>query len=118
MAAFRIADPLTDPTPGTWGIPEPHEGLPEVAPRMIDAVVVPGSVFDVEGRRYGYGGGFYDTFLPRTKPGTPRVALAFEVQVVEHLVTEDHDLRVDVVVTESRTIRSPGSLLAIADRAP
>jgi 5-formyltetrahydrofolate cyclo-ligase len=111
MAAFRIADPLSDLRPGTWNIPEPCEGLPEIAPTTIDAVVVPGSVFDVDGRRYGYGGGFYDTFLPRTKPGTPRVALAFEVQVVENLVTEGHDLLVDVVVTESRTIRRAGAFL-------
>ena len=40
---------------------------------MIDAVFVPGSVFDEQGGRCGYGGGFYDTYLPRTRQGTPRV---------------------------------------------
>ena len=46
---------------------------------------VPGSAFDEEGGRCGYGGGFYDTYLPLTRPGTPRVALAFEAQLVPRI---------------------------------
>ena len=37
--------------------------------------------------------------------GTPRVAPAFEAQVVDDLPCEAHDLRVDVIVTERRVIR-------------
>jgi 5-formyltetrahydrofolate cyclo-ligase len=107
MAAFRIADREADLVPGAWGIPEPREGLPEVPPSEIDAIVVPGAVFDASCNRCGYGGGFYDTYLPRTRPGTPRIALAFEVQVVDDLPCEPHDLAVDAIVTEARVIR-PG----------
>ncbi len=107
MASFRVTDLAADLAPGTWDIPEPRAGLPEVLPDEIDLVFVPGSAFDEEGRRCGYGGGFYDSYLPRTRPGTPRVALAFEGQIVAGICSESHDLPVTAIVTERRVIR-PG----------
>lgn len=105
MEALLIADPETDLAPGTWNIPEPHAALPVVAPELFDAVVLPGAAYCTTGARCGYGGGFYDTYLPQLRPGTPRIALAFEVQVLDDLPTEPHDLAVDVIVTERRMIR-------------
>jgi len=105
MAAYLIADPEADLVPGAWGIPEPREGLEEVPAERMDAVVVPGAAFDAAGRRCGYGGGFYDTYLPHTRPGIPWVALAFEAQLVDELPCEPHDLAVGAVVTEARVIR-------------
>jgi 5-formyltetrahydrofolate cyclo-ligase len=105
MVMLRVTDPGTDLIPGSWGIPEPRSELEEVAPERFDAVVVPGAVFDAAGRRCGYGGGFYDSYLPRTRPGIPWVALAFESQVVDELPCETHDLAVTAVVTEARVIR-------------
>ena len=105
MAAYRVRDVATDLEPGAWGIPEPHAGLPEVAPEAIDAVIVPGAAFDGAGRRCGYGGGFYDSYLPLTRAGVPRVALAFEAQIVDEVACESHDLAVDTIVTELRVIR-------------
>jgi 5-formyltetrahydrofolate cyclo-ligase len=107
MAAFRVTDLAADLVAGTWGIPEPREGLPEVPPRTLDLVFVPGSAFDEEGGRCGYGGGFYDNYLPLTRPGTPWVALAFETQLVPPIDCEPHDLPVTAIVTERRVIR-PG----------
>jgi 5-formyltetrahydrofolate cyclo-ligase len=104
MAAYRITDPAADLTSGAWGIPEPREGLQEVPPERMDAVVVPGAAFDIDGRRCGYGGGFYDTYLPRTRPGIPWVALAFEAQLVDELPCEPHDLACGQLVTEARTV--------------
>jgi 5-formyltetrahydrofolate cyclo-ligase len=107
MAAYQVTDLAADLAPGKWDIPEPREGLPETPPETIDLVFVPGSAFDEEGHRCGYGGGFYDNYLPLTQPGTPWVALAFEVQVVPGICCEPHDLLVTAIVTERRVIR-PG----------
>lgn len=107
LTACRIQSPAAHLVPGAWGIPEPRPGLAEVPPEALDAVLVPGSVFDAAGRRCGYGGGFYDSYLPRTPPGTPWVALAFEAQIVDELPCEAHDLAVTAIVTEKRVIR-PG----------
>ncbi len=106
MAAYRIADPAADLVPSAWGVPEPREGLEEVPPERMDVVVVPGAAFDAAGGRCGYGGGFYDSYLPRTRPGIPWVALAFEAQLVDELPCEPHDLAVGSVVTEARVIRT------------
>jgi len=105
MAAFLVTDPAADLVPGKWDIPEPREGLPEVPPDEMDLVFVPGSAFDEQGRRCGYGGGFYDTYLPLTRAGTPWVALAFEAQLVPRIDCEAHDLPVTAIVTERRIIR-------------
>lgn len=105
MVACRITHPERDLAPGAWGIREPRDGLDVVDPATIDAVVVPGSVFDTHGRRYGYGGGFYDSYLSQMRPGVPRIGLAFDLQVVELLRTEAHDLPIDALVTETRVLR-------------
>jgi 5-formyltetrahydrofolate cyclo-ligase len=107
MAAYRIRDVDADLEPGAWGIPEPRAGLPEIAPGEVDVAVVPGAAFDGAGHRCGYGGGFYDAYLPLTRAGVPRVALAFEAQIVDEVACEAHDLAVDQIVTEDRVIR-PG----------
>ena len=72
---------------------------------QIDVVVVPGALFDCDGGRCGYGGGFYDTYLPTTRPDTPRIGLAFELQLVGDVPCHPHDLPVHVLVTEERVIR-------------
>jgi len=105
IEALRVGDPATDLEPSGWGIPEPRDGLPVVPPEQIDAVIVPGVAFSDDCARCGYGGGFYDAYLPTLRPETPRIALAFDAQVAEELPCEPHDLAVDTVVTETRVIR-------------
>jgi 5-formyltetrahydrofolate cyclo-ligase len=105
MEAFWVTDPAVDLEVGSYGIREPREGSPPAPPEMIDLVVVPGSAFDRSGDRVGYGGGYYDSFLPRLRPGTPRIAVAFHLQVVDDVPGEEHDLRVDALVTERGVMR-------------
>ncbi len=106
LEAFAVTDPRRDLVAGRWDIPEPRPGLPLVDPATIDVVIVPGSAFDREGRRMGYGGGFYDTFLSRTRADACRIGIGFDLQMVEHVPCEAHDLCVDLVVTESCAIET------------
>jgi len=106
MEAFAVTDPKSDLLPGRHDIPEPREGLALVDPAVIDVVIVPGSAFDREGGRMGYGGGFYDAFLRRLRPDARRIGIGFEAQLVERVPREAHDLCVDLVVTESRAIET------------
>lgn len=55
-----------DLEPGLWGISEPIKNQ-EFDPKLIDIVVVPGLAFDQAGYRLGYGGGYYDRFLPQVR---------------------------------------------------
>jgi 5-formyltetrahydrofolate cyclo-ligase len=93
-----------DAAPGYRGIPEPgaHCALLDLA--CIDWVLVPGVAFDSEGRRLGYGGGYYDKLLPRLRSDACRVAGAFELQLVERVPAATHDIAIDAVVTEKRSI--------------
>jgi 5-formyltetrahydrofolate cyclo-ligase len=74
-------------------------------PALIDLVIVPGVAFDLEGYRLGYGGGFYDRFLPLTKPEAVTIGLSFEIQVLPRLVHSHHDIPVSYVLTEDRVIK-------------
>jgi 5-formyltetrahydrofolate cyclo-ligase len=88
-----------------FGAREPAGGSP-IDPADIDVVVAPGVAFDRAGRRIGYGGGFYDRFLLRIRSGVPRIALAFDLQLLDRdLPAGGFDLTIDVVVTETRTVR-------------
>lgn len=94
-----------DLAPGIWGIPEPKlEAGRVLAPTAIDLVIVPGLAFDRAGNRLGYGGGYYDRFLPTLRPGAHTVAPAYSFQVVEALPTGPTDVPVQCVVTEEEVI--------------
>jgi 5-formyltetrahydrofolate cyclo-ligase len=99
--AYEPGDRLRETS---FGAREPAEGT-VADPRSIDVVVAPGVAFDRSGRRVGYGGGFYDRFLQMLGQDVPRIALAFDVQLVDELPAGGFDQSVDVVVTESRVLR-------------
>ena len=75
----------------------------EPDPRVPDVVLVPGLAFTRTGERLGQGGGWYDRFLPRVRPGCTAIGLAFDEQVVAELPTEPHDRRLDALVTDRGT---------------
>lgn len=85
----------------------PRAGSPAADPLEIDAIIVPGLAFDARGGRLGRGGGWYDRFLTHLPPESARIAVAFDVQVVDGVPVGPHDQRVGLIVTESRIIRTP-----------
>lgn len=94
-----------DLAPGLWDIPEPVPGdCPEVALENIDFVLVPGVAFDRDGRRLGYGGGYYDRILARLSTGVPAVAVCFEAQLVGQVPADQHDRRVPILMNENERI--------------
>ncbi|HEY3583930.1 MAG TPA: 5-formyltetrahydrofolate cyclo-ligase, partial [Casimicrobiaceae bacterium] len=75
----------------------------EIALDRFDVVIVPGVAFDARGGRLGYGGGFYDRLLP-AMPRAQRIAGAFELQIVARVPAAAHDVGVDWIATEQRTM--------------
>lgn len=68
----------------------------------IDIAIIPGRLFSQQMDRLGRGLGYYDQFLK--KFNGMRIALAFDQQIVDHLPSEKHDQKVNMIVTESRII--------------
>ncbi len=104
LLGITIKDPEKDLAPGYCGIPEPEASLiPDntIDPAIIDLVIVPGSVFDRQGGRLGYGGGYYDRFLTMKVPQATRIALAYELQIVDKIHLEPHDQTMDMIITEN-----------------
>jgi len=107
LLAVAIDDPLTDLGPGYLGIPEPLPHLVEsreIGADRLEAVVIPGAVFDRNGNRLGYGGGYYDRFLTQGTPGALRIGLAYSGQLVQTLPALDHDVPLDLLVTENEVL--------------
>lgn len=108
MNAYRIGS-LDDLEPGAWGIWEPKRQCPKIQPDIIDLCVVPCVSASRTGVRLGYGGGYYDRYLPRTE--AVRVLLCREQMLCEEIPEEAHDCRMDVVVTEEAASCVKGSCL-------
>jgi 5-formyltetrahydrofolate cyclo-ligase len=103
-----IHDMEKDLVPGYCSIPEPRRELRKsnvIDGSKIDIIFLPGSVFDEQGGRMGYGGGYYDRFMADEAPLARRIGLAFEMQVVDALSLQPHDVPLDLIVTEKRLLR-------------
>lgn len=87
MGAFRIEEPTGDDI---------------TDPRRMELIIVPAVAYDRAGNRVGRGKGYYDRLLSRTKAYT--VGVAYDFQLVDKIDTDDFDIPVDMVITESHTI--------------
>lgn len=104
LILYRIKD-VSELISGYMGIPEP--GITrgrKVNLKDIDVVIVPGAGFDVKGNRLGYGFGYYDKLLSKSKRHITTIALAFEEQIVPEVPNEKHDMKIDKIVTDKRII--------------
>lgn len=91
---FRGWDSLE---PGTLGILAPKDSTPYAG--TADVVLTPGLGFTPDGRRLGYGKGYYDRWFATHRHGA-RIGVAFQCQLVESLPTSPTDIAVHRVVTE------------------
>ena len=105
LLAVQITDTAHQLEPGCFRILEPTQeqvALATIDPRTIEIALVPGSVFDQQGGRLGYGGGFYDRFLAQEAPQALRIGLAFAIQRTEQVPLEPHDQLMDILITEEQ----------------
>lgn len=105
LVLSQLIDYERELMPGTYGILEPKEEfIRKVSADVIDLVLIPGVAFDRRGYRVGYGAGYYDRFLSNVRSSVPRVALAFDLQIVPKVYEDDFDIAVDYIITESEII--------------
>ena len=95
---------LSQLTDSAFGLQEPDPEL--CAPGDADSaeiVFVPVVAFSADGHRLGMGGGYYDRFLSQSE--SLRIALAYEMQLVDTFPRVNHDEPVDLIVTEMRVLK-------------
>lgn len=109
---YRIFS-LEDLQPGYRGILEPSKEAKEYEQTaMSGLLLMPGTVFDTERNRIGYGKGFYDRFMAGLQQksrarfaegkeiGLTTAALAFSMQVVQNVPVTHYDFRPEYLITE------------------
>lgn len=95
MEAFCFHD-FRSLAPSEKGILEPAKNK-LVPPEEIDLILVPGCAFQKNGYRLGYGGGYYDRFLPDTRAKTCGF---FYEALKSEFTPEDTDVPLDYIITE------------------
>ena len=85
---------------GPMGIREPVDD-DIVPPQDVYAWIVPGLAFTRDGKRLGYGGGWYDRLLASAPKSAAKIGVAYSFQIVSDLPAEPHDIPLTDVVDDS-----------------
>lgn len=96
--SFHLYTGKEELTPDRFGIPAPHQQSPLAAPTARTLCLLPGLAATKNGERLGYGGGFYDRFLPRFAGYT--IFPLYSAFLLDTLPLAPHDCRADCIITE------------------
>ena len=99
----RRYDPAIPMVKAAFGIEEPSTDCELLPKEAIDLVLTPAVAYDKQGYRMGFGGGYYDRWLPDFSGVT--VGLCRDCVLQAQVPVEPHDAQVDFVLTEHQTIR-------------
>ena len=105
MTARKITA-LSELQTGHYGILEPSDTEPEIAPENIDLILAPALSCDRKGYRLGYGG-YYDRFLSRTNAVC--AALCASQRMSAALPHEAFDRCCHYIITEREVLRTDES---------
>lgn len=101
---FHEISSLNDLVCGKYGIPGVKDDSTDIISDFDSAIcIVPGLSFDRNGNRIGYGGGYYDRFL--CDKNLLSVGLTYERCISKTITTDEYDIPVDYVITESSLIK-------------
>lgn len=70
-----------------------------IDPRAVGAWIIPGLAFTRDGKRLGYGGGWYDRLLAASNPDSLKIGICYGFQLVKTIPVEAHDIRLDRIIT-------------------
>jgi 5-formyltetrahydrofolate cyclo-ligase len=102
---YEVNDLDLDLEKGILGILEPKKSLKKLTDyKDIDVIVVPGVAFDPFKNRIGYGAGYYDRFLKTVGENCLKIGVAFELQIINRINADTHDVPLNIIITEKRVI--------------
>ena len=95
---FFMYNKNTELVENKFSILEPENKVEVIFPKII---FIPLLGYTKSGFRLGYGGGYYDKYLSKNGIGdVKKIGIAFSFQEVEEIPVEDHDERLDWILTE------------------
>ena len=98
MHAKKICS-LNELVHGRYGILSPPETAQTISPADIDFAVIPCLSASANGARLGYGGGFYDRYIPKMT-GAYCVCVCRHRLLCDDIETESHDVPVNVLTEQ------------------
>ena len=87
---------------GILEIPEDKAEL--VDETELDLIISPGIAFTLEGKRLGYGGGYYDRLFEKIREDCLILCPTFDSFFVDDIPVEEHDRTVDILISECKTV--------------
>lgn len=103
---FREVSEISSLKRGAFGIMEPAGSSRLFELAEVDIFVLPGIAFDLTGHRVGYGKGYYDKTLHRIEGQGRLIGLCHDFQLVDRIAGEPHDVKMDLIISEKRIIRT------------
>jgi methylenetetrahydrofolate dehydrogenase (NADP+) / methenyltetrahydrofolate cyclohydrolase len=100
---FKKINSLKDLEKGSFDIFEPLAKCKNINPKELDLIIIPCIAIDEKGNRIGRGKGFFDKFLSRNK-NIKTICLAYELQILPKIDPENHDQKIDIIVSEKKVI--------------
>ncbi len=97
MNFHRVWKTSEELLPGYKGIREPRAEAPIAHPSELDLIISPGVAFTRDGKRLGFGKGFYD-YAFTLSPNSVKIGVCFPCQVKSDLPQEEHDFVLDAIV--------------------
>jgi len=104
MEFYQVSD-LNHLKRNAFGILEPNPRISRLGDiNHLSVVLTPGVAFSKEGYRLGYGAGYYDRFFKLLSEDVQRIGIGFDLQLVDNLPIESHDVQLHRIITESQHI--------------
>ena len=104
IMTFHEVEHLDKLSPGFHGILEPSERAPVLEGTASSLMLVPALTYDTQGYRLGYGGGYYDRYLPHFQGVS--MGILFREDLMEELPHEPHDMRLSYIATDEKMIQT------------
>ncbi len=101
---FREIKTFEDLEMGKYGILEPIQECLVVSPKEINLLIVPCVAVDCNGNRVGMGKGYFDRFLSSNN-SMKTICLAYEIQFLPEINPEEHDQKIDYIITEEKFMK-------------
>jgi 5,10-methenyltetrahydrofolate synthetase len=72
----------------------------------LDVMIVPGVAFDRCLMRVGRGKGYFDRYFANHASEIIKIGVCFDMQLVDQIEADDHDVAMDIVVTDQKIYRA------------